>query len=133
MKSVVQLQKENMMSNFILDFTITFVEIDGERLRSNLYLVAKLPIEGLVHVDDQPSNAFFGSSQIFEPIYEKTVVNVGDEIRVLHGGILIQRGDKWKRFRTEPYRFPPFEKNYGGQPITLKLSSDQVEITKREN
>jgi len=87
----------------------------------------------------KPSNNYIGGSQLLEPVYDKIIININDEIHNLVGGIFLVKTDgnvyELPRFAFDEKtpEYAPFEKSYGMRKdfeIPEKYSNAFKKLTK---
>lgn len=98
----------------------------------NHYFKVTREFEAWVLVGHRPSNAYYGSARLQEPVYKKVMVRVGQQVHILCGGdFLIEKGKvgvptgtKVQFYQPE---FRPFEKNYGYDATRIGLPMECLE------
>ena len=87
--------------------------------RNGTYWEVDNPFNVYVQVGSKPSNAYYGNSQIYEPVYEKIRLNPGDQIHALAiGDYVIKNGrEVYRRPSIKEPKFKPFQKSITGDRI----------------
>jgi len=101
---------------------------------SNSYYEVIVPFVAYVTKSFEPSNSYYGSSQLYAPTRVEYPLKKGDQIHNLHGGIFVVRNGETVGYSVSPSNEKlkhPFEKS-GEQDIPMwpldKLS--QIEQAK---
>ena len=79
--------------------------------KANSYYRVVRPFPVYVLVGHEPSNAYYGRSQIQKPIWEKVMAKSGDLIENLYGGLFYSgRAGKRMDVHVKEPEFAPFER-----------------------